>query len=195
MEAPTPDVNVEELSFELKKFIDKKKIDLVNPTCPDIQCFPPPDDDDYPETRKFSGQMKAFFDFVDEALVGASDEEAMDKIGKDGVWSKPFDDVMAKAAELVNSDVAFWTGIRDAVIPLYKPVKVAKTEKEGMVFMPDTAPSQWDVRWQKIKLWYDPNDLDVTVVKKMVNKDTGEVVSSDVFEEKTYPGGLVIDIL
>ena len=195
MPAPKPDCNVNELAFELKKFIDMKKIDLVNPTCPDIQCFPPPDDNDYPETKKFSDQMAQFFSFVDEALVDADEAEALAKIGENGEWSKPFDDVMSQVAENINSDEAFWTGVRDAVMPLYKPTKVAKTEDGEMIFMPDPTPSVWDLRWKKVKVWYDPDALDVTVIKKMVNKGTGEVVHSDVFEEKTYPGGLVIDIL
>jgi len=195
MPAPKPDCDVKELAFELKKFLDLKKIDLVNPTCPDIQCFPPPDDDEYPETKKFSSQMKNFFSFVDEALVDADEAEALAKIGEDGEWSKPFDDVMAQASKLVYEDEEFWSGLREAVIPLYKPTKVVKTEQGEMIFMPDPTPSPWDLRWKKVKVWYDPNDLDVTVVKKMVNKETGEVVTSDIFEEKTYPGGLVIDIL
>jgi len=64
-----------------------------------------------------------------------------------------------------------------------------------MIFLPDPTPSPWDLRWKKVKVWYDPDDLPITVVRKMVNKNTGEVVTSDIFEEKIQPGGLVIDIL
>jgi hypothetical protein len=195
MPAPTPDCNVNELAFELKKFLDLKKIDLVNPTCPDIQCFPPPDDDEYPETKKFSEQMANFFSFVDEALVDADEAEAIAKIGEDGEWSKPFDDIMAQASKLIYEDPEFWPRIRETVIVLYKPTKVIKNSDGEMIFLPDPTPSPWDLRWKKVKVWYDPDDLPITVVRKMVNKNTGEVVTSDIFEEKIQPGGLVIDIL
>lgn len=194
-EPPLPDCNVKELAFEFKKFIDSKKIDLINPGSPDVQCYPPPDDEeDYPETKRFTFQMKAFFDFVDEALANSSSDEALAKIGEEGEWSKPFDNVLAQVAELVNQDQEFWKRIRGEVIPLYKPGKVSNTKEQGLLILPSDEKSEWDDRWQKIKVWFDPEPLPVTVVKKMVNSDTKEVVTSELYEDKEYPCGLVIDI-
>ena len=63
-----PVVDEPKVAEEVKRFIDGTKMDLVDYGTPKIECYPPPDSDDYPETRKFSSQWAAAFDYAEKVI-------------------------------------------------------------------------------------------------------------------------------
>ena len=173
-----PAIDEAKVAEELKKFIDEKKMDLVDWGVVKIECYPPPDSDDYPETRKFSAQWLAAFDYG---------EKVIDTEGFPEDIIQEFEKTNARIQAAVNADTEYWAKLRETVIPLYDRSKDY---------------DKWQQRWKAIhKFWFYPEPLTITTKRGTVRKKkaTGEVIErimeDEPFRTTTYPAGLVVNIL
>lgn len=183
-----PDINPEIVANEIKTYISDKKFDLVDYSYANIETYPPPDCDNYPEIRKFCSQWAKFFDEAEAATVDATEEpgevtfsEVLDKYSPDlADGLKAFDKATQSIEWLVNRDEKFWTELRGIVLPLY--------EKSPYY-------EQWkDARWKTISLSYDPTPLEVKTTQMWTNQRTGERIRGEEIRSTEYPAGLVVKV-
>jgi hypothetical protein len=186
---PVADIDVKKAADEIKKYMEMKKYDLVDYSNDEVQLYPPPTSDDFPEIKKFSALWLAFFDDSDKAMLGMPDEE----VGKGGfaealgaaspeleVRLKEYDGITKAIEEAVNSDAEFWSKLREEIIPLYEK----SLDYEG-----------WQQRWKKIELGYDPCGLQATTTQMWTNPETGERTRGEVLHTTDYPAGFIVKIL
>ena len=181
-----PAIDEANLAEEVKRFINEKKMDLVDWGLMKIECYPPPDSDDYPETRKLSTQWAAAFNHA---------EKVIDTEGFPEDLMQEFEKACARIMALINSDTEYWEKIREVVIPLYDRSKDYE---------------KWKKRWKSVhKFWYYPESLTVTTKRGTVRKKKAglgqdgkpiwevveRIMEDDPFRTTTYPAGLVVNIL
>lgn len=173
MEKPKPDINVNKVATEIKLFIDKKKMDMIDYGYTKIQAFPNPEDPDYPELSKFAAQWNAFFDYAD-----AQPEFPEELVAE-------FEAANTKVAEAVNGDAQFWEAIRQKVLPLYEK---------------SPAYEAWKRRWSSVGIWYYPEAFPIaTTMKwmvadaktKQIKRQHGE---SELVSSRVLPPGFVIEV-
>jgi hypothetical protein len=173
MKEPKPKVDVKKAAEECKKYLDFKKLDLVDFGLANIECYVPPKDDDYPELKEFAKQWKSFFNYAETLVIGDRGE------GFPNDLAKEFEDKNMEIEKLVNSDSKYWDNIRSTIIPLYE---------RSPVF------SDWQKRWNSIMFFYDPIEMNAKVEKAHKDPETGEVVKTEVVSETLYPESFVIRI-
>lgn len=197
-----PQVNAEKAALEVKDFLDKKKMDLVDYTYWNIEAYPNPESDEYPELKNFAKLWKDLFDELDKLVDD-------DGNGFPNEIVKKYEAELAKVVDLVNSDKEYWERIRKEVLPLYEPPKLPEEmEKKRSEEAQKETPQQkakretkekvqkaWLNRWQKIEMFYDPVDFEVVTTQMMTNKKTGERTRGDVVRKTTYPQGFVVKII
>ena len=110
---PNPKINIEAAANEVKLYLDKKKMDLVDWNYWNIECYPPPDDDDYPELKNFAIMWNDFFDHADHVTQD-------DGQGFPNDIANKYEAETARIADSVNDDADFWELIREEIRPLYK---------------------------------------------------------------------------
>jgi len=168
-----PNFDMKKMAAEIKKYIESKKFDLVDYSYVEIECYPPQDEKDFPETTKFSAQWQKFHDDCDAALNDVSEEpgeisykEVLAKYSPELLRGlEEYDKATNAVAEIVNSDHEFWNKIRDIVLPLYEKSPYYKEWK--------------DKRWRTISLSYDPIPLEVKTTQMWTNPRTGERIRGD----------------
>ena len=153
------------------------------------ECYPPSNDpEEYPELAKLSQQWLDFFDEIEKPIQAIEEVQPGD-ITLDAMLSKHvpamapeykrLNDLVDEVLNAVNSDKAFWDKLREVILPLYNK---CKQEKE------------WQDRWNKILLIYDPCPLTVKTTQMWTNKKTGERKRGDVIRETELPPGFVMKI-
>ena len=179
-------IDTEAAAQEIKNCINEKKFDMVDYSLVELECYPPPDDKNYPEISKLSEAWGKFFDAADLALAELPDEE-VGTTSFEEVLKKhepklaadlaQYDEITAKIAAAVNADEEFWAELRKVVIPLY-----------------ERSPhyADWQKRWQKIDLVYDPVGLDVVTTQMWTNKETGERIRGEKLRTTSYPAGFIV---
>lgn len=188
MNLTKPTVDIEKVATEIKKFMDVKKFDSVDYSYTNIEVYPPPESDDYPEIKLFSKIWSDFFKEADKVLMDSAEEpgnvtfkEVLDKYSPELATAlNDLDEITAKVAEAVNSDRKFWDNLREIVLPLY----------ERNAYYED-----WKKRWNSIALAYDPTPLEAKTTQMWTNKETGERIRGDVVSSTVYPAGFVVKIL
>lgn len=126
---PNPEINFEAAAQEVKEYLDKKKLDLVDWNYWQIECYPDPGDDDYPELKKFAAMWSEVFDYADEVTYGDNGEGFPHEI------VAKYEDATRRVQDLVNEDSRFWEEIREEVMPLYRPPSGPSNQ------------SVWDLSW------------------------------------------------
>ena len=183
------DIDVKKAADELKKFIDMKKYDLVDYSLEEIQCYPPPNSEDFPEIGKFSKLWLAFFDDSDKAMAEMPDDDvgkgdfgqALDASSPElAARLKDYDETTEAIKAAVNEDAEFWRKLREEIVPLYDK----SPDYEG-----------WQERWKKIELGYDPCGLQATTTQMWTNPDTGERTRGEVVHSSEYPAGFIVTII
>ncbi len=170
-----PEINLEAASIEVKNHLDDKKMNLIDYGYSRIELWFDQKDLDggkFPEIAKFTAHWKALFDYSD-------------RITDDVGGGFPNDEFVAletdlkKIEDMVNNDAAYWTKLREEVIPLY-----------------DKSPNyeQWKKRWKSVELFYDPVGLDVTTTEIFTNKVTGEKTRGAEISRRNIPEGIVIRV-
>ncbi len=184
-----PEIDIEKAASEIKKFLESKKFDLVDYSYVNIEAYPPPNDHNYPELKKFSEQWAAFFEEADAVLNDVNEEpgqatfqEVLAKysptLGEDLAL---FDNMTSALADAVNSDKAFWNNLREIVLPLYEKSPYYEEWKNN--------------RWKAISLSYDPTPLEVKTTQMWTNQETGERIRGEVVRTSEYPAGFVMKVL
>ena len=185
---PVPKVDVEKFAKEVKKFLNVEKMNLVDPGRTAIEAWPKPTDRKYPEMKSFALQWKELFDYADR-VTGAKGE------GFPHEAAAEFEAKLEAAQDLVNQDAEFWQKLRAEVLPLYGTTKFVKGADGGVEAKNVEADKGWAQRWKKVKVFYDPIDMDVTTKKFMKNKITGEKTFVEVISDRTIPQGFVVKVL
>lgn len=186
-----PDVDSRNAADEIKRFLDSKKFDLVDYSYVNIEAYPPPNDDDYPELKRFSAQWAAFFDEADKVL---NNPDIIEEPGQSsfievlGKYSPTmaqdlaeFDDATSHVAELVNTDQEYWSNLRQIILPLYEKSPYYNEWKGN--------------RWKAISLSYDPTPLEVRTTQMWTNKETGERIRGELLRTTEYPAGFILKVL
>lgn len=173
--APKPEADTDKLACEIKAYLEKNWINLVDYGYWNIQTYPDPQDDTYPELKKFAGQWDEFFKHADEVFP---------KDGFPTALADEFEAVTRSALGKVNDDTAFWEQMRKNVLPMYDRSK----EKE-----------KWQERWKSINFFYYPEPLHVKTTGGYAIKNikTGQIrkrVLDEVITDKVMPPGFVIEI-
>lgn len=170
---PVPDVDVAAAAAECKAYLEKKKFDLVDYSFVNIECYPPPDSDEYPLLKSFAAKWTEVFDYADRVV----EDDA--GTGFPHLLVADFETKTKEIEAAVNSDTEFWTALRSVVLPLYEKSKFYE---------------EWKRRWNKIDLFYDPIGLEATTTEIFTNKETGERIRGDVKRTTRYDAGFVIRI-
>lgn len=169
-----PQVDVVRAAEEIKKYIDKVKLDHVDYGKPNIEMHPNPEDTpvDMPEVESFVNQWEKLFDKADKVTeedgAGFPEEEV-----------RLFEHKINEVSDLVNEDEEFWDALREEVIPLY-----------------DRSPEYetWKKHWKYIKINYDPIPIRVVVTKKTPDPSTGKI-KEEVVSDRVIPPGFVIKVM
>ena len=194
-----PSVDIQKMADEIKHFLDSKKFDLVDYSYPTMECYPPPNSEQYPETTKFAALWAAFFEEADKAFAHldlpeedheTDSEEIPGKVTLEDMLKKysptlaedigQFDELTDKVAEAVNQDVAFWTQLREIILPLYEKSQYYE---------------QWTQRWKAIDLSYDPTPLEVKTTRMWTDPKTNERIRGEILRSTVYPAGFVVKVL
>jgi len=186
-----PTVNTEKAAAEVKRFLEAKKFDLIDYSYVNIEAYPPSDDNNYPELKKFCTQWNAFFEEADKVLNNPDVAEEPGQATFKEVLGKysptlaedlaEFDNATSAVADLVNKDKEYWDKLREIVLPLY--------EKSPYY-------NEWkDNRWKAISLTYDPTPLEVRTTQMWTNQETGERIRGEVVRTTEYPAGFIMKIL
>jgi len=182
-------IDIQRVAEEVKAYISKVKMDLIDYSLEELEAYPPPDNPNYPEIKKLSLLWSDFFDDSDKAMVAVPDDkvgegsfgDALSKVSPElEERLKELDRITEEVASTVNSDSAFWEELRAAVIPLYE----RSPDYEG-----------WKERWKSIELAYDPCPLKATTTQMWTNKETGERTRGEVVSTTEYPQGFIVKIL
>jgi hypothetical protein len=209
-----PRIDTARAAAEVKALIDAKKMGLIDYTFVNIEVYPDPNDDGMPELKRFAAMWREFFDYADE-VTQDDGKDFPDEV------ARRYEEELAKVAQAVNSDEAWWTALREKVLPLYrKPeieadkatreaaeLKRQKMEeldaiKHGGVSrmrqereMLNKLLDAWQTkRWRSISMFYDPVGMDVTTTQMWTNPKTGERFRGDVLRNTGYPQGFVVKI-
>lgn len=173
MKKPSPRVDVKKAAEECIKFLNFKKLDMVDYGLANIECYVPPNDDTYPELKSFAKQWKKFFDYAEHVTTGNNGEGFPEDV------AKTFESKNAEIEKLINSNDSFWSTIREKIIPLY--------EKSPHY-------ADWQKRWKSVMLFYDPIEMEATSTKVYTDPKTGEKVKSEQISSTLYPEGFVLRI-
>lgn len=185
---PKPDFDTKAMAEEIKKFVEAKKFDLVDYSYTEIECYPPEDEKNYPETTKFASQWKQFLDDTDDALNEVEEEpgevsfkEVLAKYNPSLlVGLEEFDKATNAVSEIVNADAEFWNKLREIVLPLYEKSPYYKEWREN--------------RWRAISIAYDPTPLEVKTTQMWTNSRTGERIRGEELRTTSYPAGFIVKV-
>ena len=181
------DIDVKATANEVKAYLDDQKMNLVDYSLVEIECYPSPKDSKYPAIKKLSKAWETFFSASDKALhqapnklMGKPFDEILGMYNKDlQTEFKELEETTNKVAAAVNEDRTWWDKLRAEIVPLY-----------------DRSPhyEAWQKRWQKIRIIYDPVDMTVTTTRMQTNSKTGERIRGEVVRETDLPAGLVVKV-
>lgn len=184
MERPSPTVDVQAAAEEVKKFLDSKKMDLIDWGYVNIECYPDPNDDAYPVLKDFAKQWEGFFSYAETLTIDN------DGTGFPEDLVNEFEAKLAEVKDAVNGDEAYWAEIRKQVLPMYRPPEGVEIKPKMQQMM-----DAWAQRWRSVDLFYDVMGLEVTTTQMWTNKITGERRRGDVISERTMPPGFVIKVI
>lgn len=186
MNRPSPSADIEECAEEVKKFLDKEKMELVDWGHFNIECYPHPEDKELPALGRFSKQWIEFFKYAETVT---KDEDGK---GFPEDLAAEYEKELKKIEDAVNSDSEYWYKIEEEILPLYTPPGgLDLTKKPELKTILDT----WQSRWKKVSLFYDAMSLDVKTTEMFTNKLTGERTRGKVLRERSLPEGFVIKVL
>lgn len=171
-----PEIDVDVIVNEIKQAINDNKMDQIDYDRKSLEIWPDSTSDTYPELKLYAAQWESFCGHIEEVADNDGNGIPEDVLNL-------FRDKDTQIKNDVNSDVEFWTKLREEIIPYYEGSK----EKE-----------YWNDRWKSIDFWYDPIGLEVTTnkVERVMNADMtlGEVKNKSLISQRTIPPGFVIRI-
>lgn len=118
-----PKVDAQKAADEIKSFLNQKKMELVDWGYWNIECYPDPTSDDYPELKRFAAMWDDFFKYADTIT-----EE--DGAGFPNEVVLRYEDETRRIESAVNSDQEFWKDIQAEILPLYVHPDPPKAELE-----------------------------------------------------------------
>lgn len=177
-----PQIDVAKAADEVKAYVDSRKMDLVDWGYTKIECYPDPNDETYPELKKFASLWNSLFDYAD--TITESDGTGFPK---DIILN--YEAKTLQIQDAVNGDTVFWQAVRDQILPLYS-VPAGTVANEGLV----QTLEQWKERWKSIQIVYDPIGLEVEVTKILTDPKTGKKYREPI-RKRPLPPGFIIRIL
>ena len=184
MERPSPTVDVQAAADEVKRFLDGKKMDLIDWGYVNIECYPDPEDDEYPVLKGFAKLWEDLFSYAETLTIDN------DGTGFPEDLVNEFEAKLAEIKDAVNSDEAYWGGIRAAVLPMYRPPEGVEIKPKMKAMM-----DAWEQRWKAVDLFYDVMGLEIQTTKMWTNKQTGERRRGEIISQRTMPPGFVIKVI
>lgn len=179
-----PSVDEDKLAEEIKSYLDKNKNDGVDYKQRVFELWPSPDDDSLPEIKRFSSQFSKVFEYADKITGDNGENFPEDLVSQ-------YDDCLVRVESIINSDDAFWSRIREAVLPLYDRLR----DNPGATDHEKALHEEWtQKRWRGVRIFYDPIGMEVKTTKKMRGKDSQKVYCEEVISRRIIPAGLVIDL-
>lgn len=186
---PKPEVDVTKCAEEVKAWLRREKYNLIDTDKVLVEGWPDPDDPDTPELSKFRTQHEDMFAYISGMEI--------DDDGKNYPhdMANEFKAVIASVENAVNSDSAFWSALRDEVLPLYGKISFLR-KKDGGVDFKETPSKEWEKRWQKVSLFYDPLASRVVTTLRYKDKKTGEFKEGQkTVSDREIPAGFVIKVI
>ena len=112
---PDPKIDIKAAAEEVKEYLDKRKMDLVDWNYWKIECYPDPQDDDYPELKRLAAMWEEVFDYADKVTYGDKGEGFPNEV------IQKYEAVTRSIQDLVNGDDRYWEKIQKEIMPLYRP--------------------------------------------------------------------------
>lgn len=186
---PKPDVDATKCAEEVKAWLNREKYNLVDSDKALVEGWPEPDDPETPELSKFRTQHEDMFAYI------AGMEIDDDGTGYPHDLTDSFKSVIAEIEDKVNSDAGFWEALREVVLPLYGKISFSR-KKDGGVDFKETPSKDWEKRWKKVSLFYDPFASRVVTTLRYKNNKTGEFKEGQkTVSDREIPAGFVIKVI
>lgn len=194
------EIDVKAAIEEAKAIIDSKKMELVDWSRWELEIYPNPGDEKYPELKMLAQAFKNTFNYGDTVTQEDGTGFPEDKI-------KNLEKIVADIQYGVNVDSTFWDKIREAVLPLYQQPEFSPEDKKKRLdaelsnprLMRNREQTEANLarfrneRWKEIKMFYDPVGMQVEA--NLVRGKGTEEETKENLTQTFYPEGFVIKIL